>query len=361
MYDVDALIVGGGPAGSAAAIGCAGAGLATVLMERSSFPRDRPGETLHPGLEPIFEVLGTADRVRDHRFLRYPGHWVQWTGPREFQPFGGDGRGAWRGFQVGRAELDAILLDRCRTLGVQVIQGGRVDTVTVRRHRVVGADSSAGPVRARFTVDATGDRHWLARRLRLPPVIRPQPLRVRYGYASGGGAVRDDAPAMVADAEGWTWTARVRPGVYAWTRLTMTEWRPPRGWLPEELQELTPLRPTGGADVTWRSVEPVAGPGYFIAGDAACVLDPASSHGVLRALMSGMLAAQRIVDVLGGRASEARASADYCQWVGERFDHDVRRLDELYAVFAGWRGLVQERRGGPVIDLPVSRPDRGVA
>ena len=347
MYDVDALIVGGGPAGSAAAIGCARAGLTTLVLERSSFPRDRPGETLHPGVEPVFEALGISDRVLSHGFLRHAGHWIQWAGAKRFQGFGADDRGPWRGFQAWRAALDALLLERCRDLGVAVIQPCRVDAASFCRNRVAGAESSVGPVRARFTVDATGTRHWLARQLALGWDVRSQRLIARYGYARGECPGRDDAPALTADADGWTWTARVRRQLYAWTRLSMRDSVPGSRWMPEELHHLTPDRPSRGADVTWRCVEPVAGPGYFIAGDAACVLDPASSHGILRALMSGMLAAQRIVDVLRGRATEAAAVADYRRWVRDRFDHDVRALESLYTVFAGWRGAAPPWRASP--------------
>ncbi|GAB7189041.1 geranylgeranyl reductase family protein [Kitasatospora sp. Ki12] len=49
--DADVLIAGAGPAGCAAAIVCAAAGLRTVLAERAPGPVARPGEALHPGAE----------------------------------------------------------------------------------------------------------------------------------------------------------------------------------------------------------------------------------------------------------------------------------------------------------------------
>lgn len=55
--------------------------------------------------------------------------------------------------------------------------------------------------------------------------------------------------------------------------------------------------------------------GYFIVGDAAVVLDPAGSHGVLRALMSGMMAAQTSMHVLAGAVDEDAAAHHYCDWM----------------------------------------------
>src|SRR5205814_10635389 len=87
----DVIVVGAGPAGSAAAIQCATAGLNTLILEREAFPRDRPGETLQPGIQPVLEQLG----IRDLPFPRHAGHWVEWGGPARFERFGADERGPW--------------------------------------------------------------------------------------------------------------------------------------------------------------------------------------------------------------------------------------------------------------------------
>ena len=64
-------IIGAGPAGCAAAIELARAGKQVVLLETSTFPRHRPGESLHPGVEVIFEKLGVADAVNSAGFVRH--------------------------------------------------------------------------------------------------------------------------------------------------------------------------------------------------------------------------------------------------------------------------------------------------
>ena len=92
-------------------------------------------------------------------------------------------------------------------------------------------------------------------------------------------------------------------------------------------------------DVTWRLAKPSAGPGYFLIGDAASVLDPASSHGILKAIMSGMMAAHLISQTVEQRASEASAAEAYNTWMLDWFEHDTRRLKEMYAIFStqeGW-------------------------
>ena len=193
-----------------------------------------------------------------------------------------------------------------------------------------GLETSEGEVRARFVVDAAGSRHWLARRLGLVIRRRSPRLVARFSYLEGVCPARDEAPAIVADEEGWTWTARVRPGLYHWTRLRHDGERPDPAYVPDELCDLSPCGRSRGADVSWRTVEEVAGAGYFLVGDAATVLDPASSHGVLKALMSGMMAAHLITQIVRQGANENLATLSYNDWVHRWFAHDVARLRDIY-------------------------------
>src|SRR6185295_4294054 len=93
--EADVVVVGGGPAGSAAAIACAARGLRVVLCERAPPGRDRPGETLHPGIEKLFAQLGIAGRLAPLIGARHAGIWIEWGGPRRFEPFGADAAGPW--------------------------------------------------------------------------------------------------------------------------------------------------------------------------------------------------------------------------------------------------------------------------
>jgi hypothetical protein len=193
-------------------------------------------------------------------------------------------------------------------------------------------------LRARFVVDGAGGRHWLARRLTLAIERHSPRLIARYGYVDGACPGRDEAPALVADPDGWSWTARVRPRRYAWTRLSLCDSKGKRHLLPPEELRGDGLRQWGkvrGADVSWRVVVPAAGPGYFLVGDAAAVLDPASSHGVLKAIMSGMMAAHLITQIVYHDVSENVAAQTYSDWIRCWFDHDVAGLRALYASLPG--------------------------
>ena len=320
-------MVGGGPAGAAAAITAAQGGLSVVLIEREPSPRDKPGEALHPGVEPLLAQLGVGlEALEAVTGARFEGVWSAWSGPPRFEPFGADETGPWRGFQVRRAAFEALLLETARKAGVDVRLGQPAGEPVVEADRVVGA----GDVRARLTVDATGPARWLGRALKLPVAARSPVLLARCGYATGRCAERHDAPLIEGDSEGWTWIARIDAELYQWVRLDFDGRIRPRDWRPTALASLAEARPTVGAEVAWRRAARTAGPGWMLVGDTAAQLDPASSHGMLKALMSDVFAAQTDVAVLRRGAPEAQAGRAYHDWLAGWFETDVERLASAY-------------------------------
>jgi len=329
--DAEVLIVGGGPAGSAAAIACAQAGLRTCLIERDTQSRDKPGEGLHPGVEPLLRDLGAADALRDATRARFAGVWVGWGGPPRFEAFGEDADGPWLGYQVARAALDAALQDRARTVGAEVRCGAAVKDPIVEDGRVVGVRLEDGTrIETAMLIDASGPSRWLSRRLDLPQCERSARRTVRYGYVRGDCAARRDAPALIADTAGWTWTARVGDDLYQWARLSFDGAVLGDEELPAEFAGLERAGATRGADATWR-IAPSAGSGWLLAGDAAANLDPASSKGVIKALLSGTMAGRTTVAILQRRADAAKGREAYRAWMQGGFDADVAALAPMYA------------------------------
>lgn len=332
---IDVLIIGGGPAGSAAAIACASNGQSVLLCEAEAFPRPRVGEALHPGAESLLRQLGVAERLETVTGARFEGVEIDWAGETRFEAFGADAEGPWRGFQVERASFDAMLLDRARELGVDVRQPVRALEPVITDGRVTGARTAAGDFACRLLIDASGPAQWLGRKLALPSAERSPRLVVRYGYANGACPAREAAPLLTGDESGWTWIARVGPDHFQWVRLDLSPVERSRDWLPEPLAGLEPEAPSRGAEMGWRLTQ-AAGPGWMLAGDAAAMLDPTSSHGVLKALMSGFMAGQTASAILAG-GDEAAGLQAYRSWVEGWFATDAAALRTMYArLGAAW-------------------------
>jgi flavin-dependent dehydrogenase len=318
----DVLIVGGGPAGCAAAISARQAGLSTVLIEARADARPGPGETLHPGIEPILKKLDVWHEVAAAGFHRHRGLWREANGACIFEPYGSDSNGEWLGFQADRRILHDILQRAARKAGTLFRQASMPSNVIADHWRIVGVTCKTSEIRSRWVFDATGRNSWLGRTLGLR-VDRPgPPLELRFGWKTHDDQYPDEQPLFRQLARGWEWYAPLGNGPLgkgrvAWARLKQTE-------------RTEETRPPWGMDMTWRLHQPCAGPGYFLLGDAAALLDPAASNGVLRALMSGMLAANLVARVLHGVHEDSVAQTSYISWITGLFRHQVEVLRGLY-------------------------------
>ena len=128
----DVLIIGGGPAGSTAAITLAERGYEVVLLEKAHHPRFHIGESLLPANLPLFERLGVAEEVQAIGMKKWGAEFVSpWHAVRS-QTF--EFPEAWNkslpfSYQVRRSQFDEILIRRAATRGAQVVEGCRVRDV----------------------------------------------------------------------------------------------------------------------------------------------------------------------------------------------------------------------------------------
>ena len=328
-HDADIVIIGGGPAGSAAAITCAKRGLSVVVLERDQVFGERPGETMHPGVRPILEQLGLGNRIDALATGFHAGIWIEWGGPPRFQTFGSDADGPWQGFHLWRPDFDGALLSLAGDFGVDVRRGVSVLGIAGEHGAIREIETEYGTMTARVVIDATGRVRHLARQLDISYQPRSPRLIARYGYVTGSCPVRDDAPKISGDMSGWTWTARIRDGLYQWTRVDFNDVAKD-DWLPEEFQGMAPLSRTRGADVTWRIAERLAGPNWFMAGDAAATLDPTSSRGVLKSILTGMMAGHLADAAYRGKLTPLQAASSYHDWLLDWFDKDVKQMQQFY-------------------------------
>lgn len=157
------LIVGGGVAGASLAIRLAQKNLDVLVIERDKFPRHKLcGEFVSPECIAHFEDLGVSDSMKEiggdaiseTRFFSQRGKSV--SIPSDW--FSGGGKGA---LGISRAEMDFRMLEKAGELGVKVfeetkcaavnLEGGRISSVSVRDKNQVETELAAD-----LFVDATG-------------------------------------------------------------------------------------------------------------------------------------------------------------------------------------------------------------
>lgn len=130
--DADVLVIGAGPAGASTAILLKLAGWRVILVEKSSYPRRKVcGECLSAASLALLDLLGVGASVRDRAGPEL--HRVGWMRGAAILvanlPPCTDGPYLY-GRALGRDQLDAILVNRARELGVMLIQPGKVRSVS---------------------------------------------------------------------------------------------------------------------------------------------------------------------------------------------------------------------------------------
>ncbi len=155
VRSADVVVVGAGPAGSAAAITLARAGLDVVVLDKASFPRDKfCGDGLTTGALRRLEGLGLDPRSVaswtevDDLVLRTPsGREVTFPLPR--------GRGRFAAV-ARRIDLDAALVDLARTSGATVLDGHACTAVHETADAVTVEVDGSAPIVAPFVIAADG-------------------------------------------------------------------------------------------------------------------------------------------------------------------------------------------------------------
>ena len=203
----DVVLLGAGPAGSAAARLLAARGHSVVIIARP--PKGRGlAESLPPSSTGLFDALGLRALIDDARFIRATGNTVQWAARDvRIEPFDG----TTRGYQVPRARFDTLLLDAAVAAGATLYANSIARRVE-RDGEVlsVAYDSPDGrqTIRGRWVLDCSGragDRG--TQRLAKTGTGGAHHRHRRRVATHRAMAVDDDSHTLVESyAGGWAWS-----------------------------------------------------------------------------------------------------------------------------------------------------------
>lgn len=163
MKPVDAVIVGAGPAGSAAATVLARRGYRVALIDRAQFPRDKPcGDYCNPGAVRTLHDLGCSSEVLASGAASISTMAVFAQDGSQFEaPFPSGG-----GLLIPRKRLDAILVEHAARQGAQIMEGFQVDEVSIADDQVaIWNHPRHLTMSATLLIAADGMRSTVARRL----------------------------------------------------------------------------------------------------------------------------------------------------------------------------------------------------
>lgn len=315
----DVLVAGAGPAGIAAAVVLAEAGLAVRVVDRARFPRHKTcAEYLSPGTLGELHRLGLLAAV--DLAGGAPLHGTEVIGPggsRLLGIFAQAGHDPIRptGLALSRWRLDAALVAAARARGVEIEEGTAVEQLIYRHGAVGGAvlrrDGSRIHCRARLVIGADGLHSVVARSL--GGQVHRGPRRMALvAHMEGISGVEETAQMHVGQreyvginplGEGLANVAMVVPvaSVAPGQGNAAARFSAALRRIASARERLGPARVQGDVRVTGPfavSARRLVADGAMLTGDAAEFYDPFTGEGIGTALHGGRLAALAAIEAL---------------------------------------------------------------
>ena len=302
----DVAIVGGGPAGAAAARLLSMWGRRVVVLTRGQNPRPL-AESLPPSCTKLFDQLGLRALVDGAGFVRATGNTVQWAGrPRAVEMFDP----GVSGYQVARDAFDDLLLKAAESSGSKVVRD--VSVAGVERldnsHWRVRVQTASGEIAvdAGWVLDCSGRAGVVAGREWRRAAVSGRTVALVGVWERAEWPVAEPSHTLVESyGGGWGWSVPVSDTRrYVTVMLDPTiSVIPPRtklnhayrdelsrtSMLRELIDEATLVGEPWGCDASPYSAARFSDQQLMLVGDAGSFVDPLSSFGIKKALASAWL------------------------------------------------------------------------
>jgi len=329
-YEV--VVVGAGPAGATVARELAARSAQVLLVDQAMFPRDKPcggGVWIGAAARLPFTLAPVTERVVRGFRLR--------CGARSTVRYEFDEPLA---LMTRRRRLDALLVEKANAAGVRFDDGRRVRWIDQLTSGVQVRFADGSTVTADAVVAADGANGVSRRALGLSPMPRFVALEANVpGIAEAQEQYVGLDIGLLRGGYGWTFPkgdhynvgVGGRPRSAASLHEALREYTVREGFAsnvaPSVRGYTLPLRRPGAP--TW--VGHVA-----LVGDAAGLVDPLSGEGIGNAIHSGILAANEVAALLGGRVASLRG---YGRALAREIDPELHLARIIFGVLHRWPGL----------------------
>lgn len=337
-YDV--IVIGSGPAGTAATSICRNEGLRVLVVTHADEPDEHmpisPGtiESIHPGVVSLLEKIDAHGAEQLATRSTYNGVNANGT----YSSLGRDEHGIWEGMHIDRQIFNAQLLLKTMDKDVPILFNETVEEFIIEHERIIGIKTTSTDFYSTYIIDASGKKTIAGKKLNFHRKFFSPPLLCWTGISGDITSYPfDPHVAYFIPGDGaWTWLAPQPPDQCAWTRLSMKGEKSLSP--PELLKDYPVIGKVHAENMRWRMFQPVCREGIVLCGDAAGLLDPAAGQGIFNALSSGTMAAISVVSCIRQPDYEAFHLAHYNQWYTEHFESKVNQLREYY-IAQGLSGL----------------------
>jgi len=300
----DVLVIGAGPAGSTAAQLLASWGHSVTLLHRAT-SQPPLAESLPSSIRKLLHFLGQLDRVDGAHFHPNQGNAAHWAGAERAT------QTADAGYHVSRDRFDAVLRDAAIAARVRIVDATvqRVEMGDPIRVTYAGGHGLA-TCRARYVLDCSGRTGIVARHGFRRSDAGYRTLAIAAEWDCAGWPEDEHArTAIESYRDGWTWSVPLSPIRRQCTVMietgrsghgsakafalssTYTRELAKAPALGKRLAGATQVSAPWACDASVYDAVRAADEGVLLVGDAASFIEPLSSAGVKKALVSAWRAA----------------------------------------------------------------------
>ncbi len=335
MPDYDAIVVGAGPAGTCTAIHAARQGVQVLLLDQSTFPREKMcGDALSSLAVAELNSLGILPRLLE----------IPHTPVQKITYYSPDGSSVTvpilkmddavpaTGIICRRVLLDNLLMEVAAEEGVEIVDWCRVTGILTKNGQACGIEGERGGGRkvswtAKVVVGADGNESIVGRQMKMPRYREYRALAVRAYYRQVlgiRGNIEVHFPEEVLPGYVWfhpTETSQTNVGLtipmdvvkqgnikpkHALRRALESPKLKERFAFAEQMGEIEAgILPVG------TPVKEIHGDGFILVGDAAGLVNPCSSDGITNAIISARIAGDVLAKACRGNLFDEAALREY--------------------------------------------------
>ena len=344
MESYDVVVVGAGPAGATAAKCCADHGLSVALIEKETFPRDKPcGGGLptrvlkrFPYIEPFIDAISYGS-VTHSSSLRYQLDFVR------DKPLV---------YTVLRSQFDHQLALLAQSSGATLIQGTPVTALTNHDDYVIVGLNNKKSIKATMVIGCDGMRSMVAEQTQLAHktpnycicIMQEEPITAKEmtKYFSKNRKIHLFIKTQGIAGYGWIFPKKTMVNVgfgefesavdHAISKPNFNEvysqyieMLKTNNFLPPSF----PIEPTKGATIPIFPLKTTYTDKILLCGDAAGFINPITGEGIYYAMTSAELAADVAVQAIQNNTTSASFLEHYQHRWKQEFGEDLRLLGKF--------------------------------
>lgn len=340
----DIAILGGGPAGSSAALGLKDSGLKVALIDKAGFPRHKtcgdaiPGPTLKALRQIIPDFNVELEQLKLKQHIKY----CRIVAPNKKSI---DIEWKAEAYNSSRLDFDDFLFSQVKKhTATEIFEGFEVGQIAKENELwVLKRRGTEEYIKARFVIGCDGANSVVAKHIDNSPINRERYCTAVAAYYTGinSDVYTNKFYLFKNYLPGYFWVFPLGNNMFnVGFGIVASEAAKHNIKLREVMDDIIANEPavaplftnaTQSSDVKGFGLPiggenaPISGEGYMLAGDAASLIDPLQGHGIDKAVYSGMFASQKAIQCFKENNFSVGFVKGYDEKVYAKYGAELRR------------------------------------